>query len=200
MTKLPSRLVRRLDDGRVVYRRLPRAKAVILSEADYQAVETLGQRKSLSAVAIAFSMLISFLLYRQGVLPAPFAAISAAAVFSLSFLAEAVWGRRQNAILDAAPLFEGEGLEPVPSRLDLILSAPTLLLRTMDNKGLRSGIILFGGILFASLFVLWKQIEGSDPTVPDTHPVALVLAAIASAIALRAHLKERQRRKAEQSR
>lgn len=200
MTKLPSRLVRRLADGRVVYRRLPRAKAVILSEADYQAVETLGQRKSLSAVAIAFSMLISFLLYRQGVLPAPFAAISAAAVFSLSFLAEAVWGRRQNAILDAAPLFEGEGLEPVPSRLDLILSAPTLLLGAMDNKGLRSGIILFGGILFASLFVLWKQIEGSDPTVPDTHPVALVLAAIASAIALRAHLKERQRRKAEQSR
>ncbi|MBD9374205.1 hypothetical protein IB238_16405 [Rhizobium sp. ARZ01] len=200
MTKLPSRIVRRLDDGRVVYRRHLRAKAVVLSEADHQAVETLGQRKSLSAAAIALLMLISFLLYRQGALPAPLAALCAAVFFSLSFLAEAVWGRRQNAILDTAPLFEGEGLEPMPSMLDLIRTAPTDLLRTIDNRGLRSGIILFGATLFASLFVLWKQIEGSNPTVPDTHPVVLVLMAAVSAMALRAVLKERRRRKAEKSR
>lgn len=197
-SRLVRRLVRRLDDGRVVYRLNQRAAAVVLSEAEYEVVERLSARNTLVGtvfgLGIGLSMLLGLHLYNSGVATAGLIAVSWVALAFLATFVEKRLASRVSAILEAAPISALDQLSTVQSRLEATGLVATQALRAAPRPVIWGIVLYLGGIVGASLLALWKQIEGKDTSVPDTHPAILVVAAIVSGVCLRAVLRVRGRR------
>ncbi|MCQ4631254.1 hypothetical protein GB927_014465 [Shinella sp. CPCC 100929] len=178
MTKFPGRLVRRLDDGRVVYRLHLRAKAVVLSEVEFQAVERLVLRRWLigviSGIGILLSVLLSLHLYRHGIVSSVVLVIFVAVLVVLATIAEKRLLTRANAMLDAAPVSAADRLEAVPSQI----KALRIILRNSIVRAPRLvfwALLLYLGItFFGALFALVEQVRGKAQIAPDIHPAILV--------------------------
>ena len=198
MTRTHQRLVRQFDEAHVVYRLHLRAKAVVLNQVEYELVEKLFLRRLLigvmSALAIILGLLLSFHLYRRDVFPlAVFICLVAVLMWLATVLDEKLMVRI-SAILDAAPISAEDNNERVPSRLEAYRLALTSELHNASSNAIWHMIIHSALILFACLFVLAKQMQGTDPTVPDTHPVILAMGASISGLFLHIVLRERRRR------
>lgn len=59
MTQIPSRILRRLDDGRVVYRHCLQAKAVVLTRADCERVEGMARWSQILQIFLALGICLS---------------------------------------------------------------------------------------------------------------------------------------------
>lgn len=197
MTKPADRRLRRLDDGRIVYRLHPRAKAMLLSEAEYDFVEHLVLRKTLfgalSCVAVFGSTLLCLHLWSKwAVSPVPLIAFLALLI-CLVIVVDQRLIARLNTILDAAPLSMEDRLEARSSRLQVFQSALKNSLRRAPPLVIWSLVLKLIVILLWSLFVLMKQTAGKDSAASDIHPIILVATAVIAGLCLRAVLRERRR-------
>lgn len=188
-----NRVLRRLDDGRVVFRLHPFAIPVLLSETDHQAVEALILRRFLCVVFLGLLLFALLVLYFQQVIPLVIALASGAFIMGVSVVVEAACGRPLRVLLNAAPIAEAEMPEHRPSIVEILGSRPRHVLRVLDDKALRSGIILFGCVFPSCGFVLVMRILGIRP-YPETNPAILMLLLILSGVGLWFLIQERRRR------
>ena len=189
-----DRILLRLEDGHVVYQLHPRVTAVILTDAECRLVEKLVLMRTLTVVGIIVALLVLFLLALAEVLPVLPAAVLAAAVFSISFVVDAKFDAA--GVVRQAP-HAPDRFQPKtkPTWLDVVRMIGRQTLQEAPNFTIWTFIVCFAVTLFGALRMVWMQIDGSGPTVPDKHPVALLFYALLSALGLRIFLRERARRR-----
>lgn len=189
-----DRILLRLEDGHVVYQLHPRVTAVLLTDAECRLVEKLVLMRTLTVVGIVVALLVLFLLALAEVLPVLPAAVLAAAVFSISFVVDAKFDAA--GVVRQAP-HAPDRFQPKkkPTWLDVVRMIGRQTLQEAPNFTIWTFIVCFAVTLFGALRMVWMQIDGSGPTVPDKHPVALLFYALLSALGLRIFLRERARRR-----
>ena len=190
----PDRILLRLEDGQVVYRPHPRATAVLLTDAECRLVEKLVLMRTLTVVGIVVALLVLFLLALAEVLPVLPAAVLAAAVFSISFVVDAKFDAA-GVVRQAPQAPDRFQPKTKPTWLDVVRMIGRQTLQEAPNFTIWTFIVCFAVTLFGALRMVWMQIDGSGPTVPDKHPVALLFYALLSALGLRIFLRERARRR-----
>lgn len=191
-----ARMLRRLDDGRVVYRVSWSKAPVLLSEADARRADELFAMKTAIAAILGMIMFIPILLYSKGVLSLAVATLSDVLIFSLSFVAEFALGRPLKVLLKAAPPADFTRTEKAPSYAEIFSKVARRVLEGMDRRAMRAFFIALGGWLLGSTTSLLNDVLHFAPG-KENNPfvmIVMLLTAIISAFGLRALWRERQRR------
>lgn len=187
------KVLRRLDDGRIVFRLNALARPVILTLDEYEAIKALMFPRALNGAAFGVSLMALFFLTRLQILPLSIAIAIGVILAAGSHLLDTPYRRRLRAIMDAAPV------ESLVERRPSIIEAGSELLRHLLVTALRGGrlgtvIFVCGAmIVYCGLGLFGKVVEiGIHPNM-DTSKMALTLGI--SAICLPFLLAERRRRK-----
>lgn len=191
-----NRVLARLEDGRVVYRPTLWAVPVLLSPSEHANVERSHVQRLLVGIFLALIVFALFPLYRHRVISLAAAVSVALCVLCLSFLVDHFLGRGAKSILKNAPPAPHSSVEVTPSKFEILRSLPTMMIRVLDDKGIRAGLFLAGSTLFSAIFILVKKMLGA-PVPSQFNPFVLVIMPIVSGFWLRSLLREKKRRKAQ---
>ncbi|MGQ3294106.1 MAG: hypothetical protein ACT6U0_18085, partial [Shinella sp.] len=115
MTQIPSRILRRLDDGRVVYRLHLRAKAVVLTSAECERVEGMAKWSYFLQVFLALGIWLSAAVAFFNPSIRLFAIALTLILLVVVTLVERGYTRAMASILDRAPVSATDNVEPRPS-------------------------------------------------------------------------------------
>jgi hypothetical protein len=192
-----ARVLRRLDDGRVVYLVSWSRAPVLLSEADARRADELIAMRAAIAAMLGMIMVIPILLYFKGVLSFPVATLSDALIFSLSFVAEFSLGRSLKTLLKTAPRADFTLKEKAPSFAEILSIVARRFVEGLDRRAVRAFSIALGGWLIGSTMSLLNDVLHFAPG-KENNPfvmIVMLMTAIISAFGLRALWRERQRRR-----
>lgn len=201
MNQIPRRLVRRLDDGRAIYRPHQRAKAVILSSAEYERVEGMALRSHVLQVVFALAICLAAAVAFASPPMRSFAVAIAALLVVAVWLIERRHTRAMRLVLDRAPVSVADNLEPHPSIAQRVMSLYRFVLSGMGDRQLRSLTLGLGLLFLASVWSLVSDFFGIDNSKRGFHPLNAILLILLCPVALKALRAERRRRdfeKAEQ--
>jgi len=153
MTNVPNRILRRLDDGRLVFRLHPRAKAVVLTDDECERVNRMSKWSTLLQVFLTLAMVLSALLAYAS--PPLRMIAGAVAIFLLLavMLIERGYARAMASILDRVPISVADNMKPVPSWSELAAAHFLQFLAAISDWKLRN--LLFGlSLIF--LAAVWQ--------------------------------------------
>lgn len=160
MTNVPNRILRRLDDGRLVFRLHLRAKAVVLTDGECERVQRMSKWSTLLQVFLTLAMVLSaWLAYAS---PPLRTIAGAVAIFLLLavILIERGYARAMASILDRAPVSVADNLKPLPSWGELAGLLFRQFLSAIGDRELRNLLFVISLIFLAALWQILTSAIG----------------------------------------
>lgn len=153
MTSVPNRILRRLDERRVVFRLHPRAKAVVLTDDECERVQRLSKWSTVLQVFVTLVMALSSLLAYASPPLRTIAGTVAVFLLLAVILIERGYARAMASILDRSPVSAADNMSPLPSRGELVAMSFNVLLTAISDRELRN--FLFG-LSLVFLAAVWQ--------------------------------------------
>lgn len=197
MTQIPSRILRRLDDGRVVYRHHLQAKAVVLTNADCERVEGMARWSQILQIFLALGICLSAAVAIFNPPIRSFAIALTLILLVVVTLVERGYTRATVSILDRAPVSAADKVEPRPSTAQIFISIARQLLSGISDRKLRNLMIGFGALLLATLWRVTADALGIDSPQPEIDGFGAMLFLLVCPLALYVLFTERRRRATE---
>ena len=197
MTQIPSRILRRLDDGRVVYRLHLRAKAVVLTNAECERVEGMAKWSYILQMFLALGICLSAAVAFFNPPIRPFAIALTLTLLVVVTLIERGYTRAMASILDRAPVSATDNVEPRPSIAQIARLIARQLLSAISDRRLRNLMIGLGAVLLAALWRVVADVLGIDSPQPEMSGFHVVLFLLVCPLALHVLFAERRRRATE---
>lgn len=197
MTNVPNRILRRLDDGRFVYRHHLRAKAVMLTSADCERVEGMARWSQILQIFLALGICLSAAV---AILNSPIRSSAIALtliLFIVVTLVERGYTRAIVSILDRAPVSAADKVEPSPSTAQVARSIASQLLSAISDRKLRNLMIGLSALLLATLWRVIADALGIDSPQPEIDGFGGMLFLLVCPLALYVLFAERRRRATE---
>jgi hypothetical protein len=197
MTQIPSRILRRLDDGRVVYSHHLRAKAVVLTTADCERVEGMARWSQILQIFLALGICLSAAV---AIFNPPIRSSAIALTLILLVvvtLVERGYARAIVSILDRAPVSAADKVEPSPSTAQVARSIARQLLSAISDRKLRNLMIGLSAVLLATLWRVIADVFGIDSPQPEIDGSGVTLFLLVCPLALYVLFTERRRRATE---
>ncbi|MGQ3212197.1 hypothetical protein [Shinella sp.] len=197
MTQIPSRILRRLDDGRVVYRLHLRAKAVVLTSAECERVEGMAKWSYFLQVFLALGIWLSAAVAFFNPSIRLFAIALTLILLVVVTLVERGYTRAMASILDRAPVSATDNVEPRPSIAQIARLIARQFFSAISDRRLRNLMIGLGAVLLAALWRVVADVLGIDSPQPAMSGFHVVLILLVCPLALHVLFAERRRRATE---
>lgn len=194
MSQIPSRILRRLDDGRVVYRRHLRAKAMVLTSVECERVEAMAKRSHVLQVLLSLGMCLAVVLAFFNPPIRSFAIALSIVLLAVVTLVERSYTRAMTSILDRAPVSAADNVEPRPSIAQIVVLISRQLLSAISDRQLRNLIFGLSLALLASVWKVVASIFGINSQLPEMGVSQTLLFLLVCPLLLRVLFAERQKR------
>lgn len=197
MMQVPNRILRRLDDRRVVFRLHDWAKAVILTDGECERVQRMVWWSTALQVVLTLAMGLSALAAYVSLPLRSFAIALALVLLIVVVLIERGYARAIASVLDRAPLSVADNVKPPPSASQFIFTPLKRLLFAISDRKLRNLLVQFVVLLLATLWRIFADVLGIDSPQPKMSTFQIALFLLISPLGLKVVLAERRRRAAE---
>ncbi|MCJ8054064.1 hypothetical protein GB928_007805 [Shinella curvata] len=197
MTSVPNRILRRLDDRRVVFRLHPRAKAVVLTDDECARVQRMSKWSTLLQVFLTLAMALSALLaYASPPLRTMAGAVAIFLLFAV-ILIERGYARAMASILDRAPVSAVDNMSPLPSWGELAAMHFKLLLGAISDWKLRNFLVVLPLVFLAAVWQVLANVIGIQDAGLKMSMRELMLVLLCCPLLFMVLFAERRRRLAE---